>query len=142
MLDETMTALAASVGAGVVQAAGTDAWAGFRDRLARVLGRADREAVQAGRLERTAAELAEAGPPGADGEARARHSTVWRTRTEDLLEDLPPGERALVAGELRALLDEAARASRGGVTGNVFHGAAAVQSGDGNVQVNRFGSRP
>ncbi|MFI8342188.1 hypothetical protein ACIF8W_19285 [Streptomyces sp. NPDC085639] len=34
MLDEAMVALAASVGSGVVQAAGTDAWQAVRGRLA------------------------------------------------------------------------------------------------------------
>ncbi|MFD7631332.1 hypothetical protein ACFV7Q_35855 [Streptomyces sp. NPDC059851] len=152
MLDEATVALAAAVGSGVVQAAGTDAWLAFRSRLARLLGRGDRrqETVQSERLDRTAAELAAAGqegdgPEGRGSEERSRHGAAWRTRTEDLLEQLGPDERAAVAAELRALLDEVAQVVRpvgGGVARNVFFGPAAVQSGDGNVQVNRFDSRP
>ncbi|MFJ6050339.1 hypothetical protein [Streptomyces sp. NPDC092307] len=156
MLDEAMVALAASVGSGVVQAAGTDAWQAMRNRLARLFGRGDRqqEAVQLERLDRTAAELTAAGRdteepagngPSANGsEAQDRHGAAWRTRTEDLLEQLDPHERAAVAAEFRALLDEAAAARRaaGGFTRNTFLGPTAVQSGDGNVQVNRFDSRP
>ncbi|MFI8458140.1 hypothetical protein [Kitasatospora sp. NPDC085464] len=146
MLDGAMAALAAAVGSGVVQAAGTDAWVAFRNRLARLLGRADRqqENAQLERLDRTAAELAAVGPEGAGGEERTRLGTAWRTRIEDLLEELDPDERADLATGLRLLLDEAAQASRpsgGGVTGNVFLDQTAVQSGDNNVQVNRFGSR-
>ncbi|WP_051773970.1 hypothetical protein [Streptomyces sp. NRRL S-237] len=156
MLDEAMVALAASVGSGVVQAAGTDAWQVMRNRVARVFGRGDRqqEAVQLERLDRTAAELTAAGQdadepegnePAANGsEERARHGAAWRTRTEDLLEQLDPDERAAVAAEFRALLDAAAaaRPAAGGFTRNTYFGPTAVQSGDGNVQVNRFDSRP
>lgn len=121
MLDEAAVALAASVGTAVAQAAGTDAWTGFRTRLARVLGRGDRarEAAQAERLERSAAE------EGAEAGA------VWRARVRDLLEELEPGERAVVEEQLRAVVRESG--------GTVFYGPAAVQYGDGNVQVNRFG---
>ncbi|MGW7329445.1 hypothetical protein ACWGIU_12815 [Streptomyces sp. NPDC054840] len=152
MLDEAMVALAASVGSGVVQAAGTDAWLALRNRLARLFGRGDQqqEAVQLERLDRTAAELTAAGqdgngPDGNGSEERARHGAAWRTRTEDLLEQLDPAERPAAAAELRALLDEAAAVARpaaGGFTRNTFLGPTAVQSGDGNVQVNRFDSRP
>ncbi|MFI8390355.1 hypothetical protein [Streptomyces sp. NPDC085540] len=156
MLDEAMVALAASVGSGVVQAAGTDAWLALRNRLGRLLGRGDRqqETVQLERLDRTAAELTEAGQDGNapegngnGNEERSRHGAAWRTRTEDLLEELDPDERTAAAAELRALLDEAAQAARPaaggeGFTGNVFLGPTAAQSGHGNIQVNRFHSRP
>ncbi|WP_405443553.1 hypothetical protein OG373_38835 [Streptomyces avidinii] len=151
MLEEAMVALAASVGSGVVQAAGTDAWQAVRHRLARLLGRGDRqqESAQLERLDRTAAELTAAGqegdaPEGGGDEERARHGAAWRTRTEDLLDQLDPDERAAAAAELRALLAEVARATgpaAGMSAHNVFLGPAAVQSGDGNVQVNRFDSR-
>ncbi|MFF4389108.1 hypothetical protein ACFY0G_20310 [Streptomyces sp. NPDC001552] len=154
MLDEAMVALAASVGSGVVQAAGTDAWSALRNRLARLFGRGDRqqETVQLERLDRTAAELTAVGqdgngPEGNGNEERSRHGAAWRTRTEDLLEGLDPDERSAAAAELRALLDEAAQAARpaaggAGFTGNVFLGPTAAQSGHGNIQVNRFHSRP
>ncbi|WP_328792400.1 hypothetical protein [Streptomyces sp. NBC_00273] len=154
MLDEAMVALAASVGSGVVQAAGTDAWSALRNRLARLFGRGDRqqETVQLERLDRTAAELTAVGqdgngPEGNGNEERSRHGAAWRTRTEDLLEGLDPDARTAAAAELRALLDEAAQAARpaaggAGFTGNVFLGPTAAQSGHGNIQVNRFHSRP
>ncbi|MGW1786285.1 hypothetical protein ACWCQQ_45550 [Streptomyces sp. NPDC002143] len=152
MLDEASVALATSVGSAVAQAAGTDAWLAFRNRLARLLGCGDRqqETAQRERLDRTADDLAEAGqggdgPEGTGDEERNRCGTAWRTRTEDLLEQLEPDERAAVTAELRALLDEVAEGAppaAGGVARNVFLGSTAVQYGDGNVQVNRFDSRP
>ncbi|MFC9331267.1 hypothetical protein [Kitasatospora sp. NPDC057015] len=58
---EGLTAMAAAGGAGVVQAAGTDAWTTLRARVARLLGRGRQDAEEAAleRLGRTrqAAEL-------------------------------------------------------------------------------------
>ncbi|UYB37820.1 hypothetical protein SLV14_000104 [Streptomyces sp. Je 1-4] len=101
-------ALAAAGGAAVVQAAGTDLWAGFRQRVAQLLGRGDtqREQAELERLDRTAAVVRTVGP---DTEERARivEEVSWRTRFETLLESSAPEERALVAAELRALLADA-----------------------------------
>ncbi|MEV7384332.1 hypothetical protein [Streptomyces lydicus] len=111
-------ALAAAGGAAVVQAAGTDLWAGFRQRVARLLGRGDtqREQAELERLDRTAAVVRAVGQ---DAEERARivEEISWRTRFETLLETSTAEERELVATELRALLADAkpsASASAGG----------------------------
>jgi hypothetical protein len=57
MLTEALTALAAAGGTAVVQAAGKDAWTGFRGRVAKWFARGDtgREQVALERLDRTAA---------------------------------------------------------------------------------------
>jgi hypothetical protein len=47
MLVETLAALAAAGGAAVVQAAGTDAWNGFRQAVARWFARGDAQREQA-----------------------------------------------------------------------------------------------
>ncbi|MFG2824456.1 hypothetical protein ACGFX4_34130 [Kitasatospora sp. NPDC048365] len=144
-----MLTLAASVGSGVVQAAGSDTWAVFRSRLARLLGRADRrlESVQLERLDHAAERLAAAGPAGSGELERTRGETVaaWRTRTVDLLQELDAQERARLAAALQALLDDLAPArgsAAGGVVNYVFNGPSAVISGDHNAQTNHFGSQP
>ncbi|WP_050371225.1 hypothetical protein [Streptomyces acidiscabies] len=128
MLDEATLALAASVGTAVAQAAGTDAWTTFRARLARTLGRgdADREAAQGERLDRTADDVTAGRGEGTDA--------VWRTRIEDLLEDLAPPERATLKAQLKALVREFT-----GTNGHLFLGNTAIQHGNDNIQVNRFG---
>jgi hypothetical protein len=107
MLNEAMTALAAAGGTAVVQAAGTDAWHGLRDRVARLLGRGDEERrqVQLERLDRTAAALA-AGGSGADEQTCTRQEAAWQERFEILLESLGEDEREAVYAELRAIIDE------------------------------------
>lgn len=59
MLSEALTVLATTSGTAVIQAAGTDAWTGLRERVARLFGRRSERAEQATleRLDRTAAEL-------------------------------------------------------------------------------------
>ncbi|MFI9203538.1 hypothetical protein [Streptomyces sp. NPDC053048] len=148
MLGESLTVLATAVGTAVVQAAGTDAWNGFRGRLARLLGMGDsgRERVELERLDRTAAALEGLeGPEGQTGEGerqRQRQQVAWETRVADLLESLPEDRRAHVVAEIRALVEDRARqapAGGGGVSGNTFHGPTAVQTGDHNQQRNYFG---
>ncbi|MFD5464969.1 hypothetical protein ACFWIQ_19390 [Kitasatospora sp. NPDC127059] len=144
MLEEALAALATAGGTAVVQAAGTDAWAGLRTRVARLFGRGDgqRERAELERLDQTASALEVAGA----GEAeivRARQEAAWRTRFEALLENLADDARRQVAAELRTLMREEtldARASGGGVSGNTFYGPTAVQHGNNNRQDNRFGS--
>ncbi len=181
MLAETMTALAAAGGTAVVQAAGTDAWAGVRQRVARLLSRGDRERehAQLDRLDRTADALDSAGGNEGD-QVRLVHAEGWRSRFEMLLEDLDeparkerppncapggagahrcrqqyssggkrlpracrdPGRRLQPAGQpLRAGGMTAAASGgsgTGGVSGNTFYGATAINVGAGGVQNNYF----
>ncbi|MDH6108397.1 hypothetical protein P3T36_003959 [Kitasatospora sp. MAP12-15] len=143
MLEEALAALATAGGTAVVQAAGTDAWSGLRSRVARLFGRGDgqREQAELERLDQTANALEVVGPGEAE-RVRIRQETSWQTRFEVLLESLTADERDQVAAELRALLKEEAprgRADAGGVSGNIFHGPAAIQLGGGD-QNNHFGS--
>ncbi|PSJ25193.1 hypothetical protein B7P34_29475 [Streptosporangium nondiastaticum] len=153
MLSEALVAVAAAGGSAVVQAAGTDAWTGLRERVARWFGRGDeaRERVELERLDRTAGVLAAAdsGPGSVRGSSdaarvRDRQEGAWQSRFESLLEGLPEEEQELVAEELRALVKEyaAPASSEAQVSGNVFRGPTAFQvgdGGDGNQQDNRFG---
>ncbi|MEU5302670.1 hypothetical protein AB0G88_18120 [Streptomyces noursei] len=123
MLPEALVTLATAGGTAVVQAAGTDAWAALRQRLAAWFGRGDaeREAGELVRLDNTASELAAA---GAEGPGRAeriliRQEAMWQARLESLLESLGDDERHRAAEELRALLashaDSAVSAGAGGL---------------------------
>ncbi|CAL9637530.1 hypothetical protein [Streptomyces sp. enrichment culture] len=107
MLSEAMTALAAAGGTAVVQAAGTDAWLGLRERVARLLGRGDEERrqVQLERLDRTAAALT-AGGSGVDEQTCTRQEAAWQERFEMLLESLGEDEREAVGAELRSIIDK------------------------------------
>ncbi|MDI2129506.1 hypothetical protein [Yinghuangia seranimata] len=137
MLDQAMIALASAGGAAVVQAAGTDAWQGFRDRVARLFGRGRLTDVQvtAERLDRTAAELA-AADPVALTVTRDRAAASWQTRFEDLLESLDEQERQMLAAELRRTFGAAGRGIA--VAGDVYvdadrGSAAAVVMGDVSI---------
>ncbi|MFH8789777.1 hypothetical protein [Streptomyces roseoverticillatus] len=158
MLSEALVTVAAAGGTAVVQAAGTDAWTGLRERVARWFGRGDeaRERAELERLDRTAGVLAAAdsgsGPrsgPGSGDAARVRdrQEGAWQSRFESLLEDLPAEEREPVAEELRALVKEfetpveAGAGAGGQVSGKVFRGPTAFQAGDNNQQENRFGGQ-
>lgn len=109
VLVEGLIAVAAASGGAIVQAAGTDAWAGIRSGVARILGRGEegREQAELERLDQTWAELESAG----DGVRAERVQTVlvtrWQTRLEMLLEQLPDEERQQVAAELQALVQQA-----------------------------------
>ncbi|MEU9418453.1 hypothetical protein [Streptomyces sp. NPDC048272] len=141
MLTEALMALAGAGGSAIVQAAGTDAWAGLRQRVARLLGRGDaeRECAELERLDRTAQALEEASVVGDPERARLRQEASWQTRFESLLEDLTEAEQQQAAAELRALVTEHQEfAARCGVGANIFHGPAAVQVGNHNQQENRF----
>jgi hypothetical protein len=103
MLDQTLIALASAAGAAVAAAAGTDAWQGLRQRVARVFGRADRaeERVVLERLDGVIVELERAGAEQRE-QARARVVVVWGTRFQDLLENADDESRS----ELVRHLDE------------------------------------
>ncbi|MGW6732966.1 hypothetical protein [Streptomyces sp. NPDC055013] len=136
MLTEALVALAAAGGTAVVQAAGTDAWSGLRQRVAQLLGRgdADREQVELDRLEQTAAALEAAGDTEAE-RVQIRHETAWQTRFEALLETLNASERQEVETELRALLANYAGAAAGVSTqpGGVAAGRDVVVRADGGI---------
>jgi hypothetical protein len=105
VLAEALTALAAAGGTAVVQAAGTDAWAGFRSRVAKWFGRGDtkREQAMLERLDRAAAVLEAAGP-GEVERVRTDQEASWQTSFEILLEGLDGEEQQQAAAELRDLL--------------------------------------
>ncbi|MFJ7955219.1 hypothetical protein ACIQ62_02875 [Streptomyces sp. NPDC096319] len=144
MLVEGLVAVAAAGGGAIVQAAATDAWAGMRSGVARILGRGDtgREQVELERLDQTRAELESAG----DGAGAERVQTVlvtrWQTRLEMLLEQLPEGERQQVVAELRALVEQARSQAPVQNTHNDFSNATftdsqVLASGTQNNTINR-----
>ncbi|MGP0025584.1 MAG: hypothetical protein ACLPKE_19830 [Streptosporangiaceae bacterium] len=124
-----MTALAAAGGTAVVQAAGKDAWAGFRSRVAKWFARGNtgRERVTLERLDRTAAALEAAGP-GEVEQVRASQKASWQTLFEVLLEGLDGEQQQRAADELRDLL----AGSAGGQAVAVGQDAVAVA---GNVDI-------
>ncbi|WP_405554025.1 hypothetical protein [Streptomyces sp. NBC_01171] len=130
MLFEAMTALAAAGGSAVVQAAGTDAWNGFRGRVAALFGRGDarREAAELERLDHTAQVLT-AGGEEAPAQ-RARQEGAWQARFEGLLENLDEAERDQVVGELRSLLAFVAETTGDAVVGT---GKATAREGGSAV---------
>jgi hypothetical protein len=143
MLEEALVALATAGGLAVVQAAGTDAWAGLREQVARLLGRGNKELEQAELvlLDQTAAAVLGPISQGEADSVRVDQQTMWRVRFESLLESLAGDTREQAATELQALLDSLARRGqvRGEVSGNTFTGPTAMQVGDNNRQDIRFG---
>ncbi|MFD6491629.1 hypothetical protein [Streptomyces sp. NPDC060188] len=144
MLVEGLIAVAAAGGGAIVQAAGTDAWAGIRSGVARILGRGEvgREQAELERLDQTRAELESAG----DGAGAERVQTVlmtrWQTRLEMLLEQLPDEERQQVAVELQALVQQAQAQPSVQSTHNDFSNATftdsqVLGSGTQNNTINR-----
>ncbi|TYC66651.1 hypothetical protein EH183_41300 [Streptomyces sp. CB01881] len=123
MLSEALTALAMSGGTAVMTAAGTEAWEGFRHRVAAWFGRGNtqRESAELERLGRTAAEL-EAADGGQLERLRIRQEASWQARFEAFLEDLPEDERERAGEALRELLAESAA-------------QAQVSAGDGGMAV-------
>jgi hypothetical protein len=147
MLDQVFTALAASGGTAVVTAAGTDAWAGLRQTVARWFGRGDaqREQAELERLDQTRAVLQAADPAEAE-RARIRLEASWQARIEAVLESLSEVERDQAADQLRGLLAQHApqgaatagtgglavggnmdiRAAGGSIAAGVIHGGAHI----------------
>ena len=136
MLTEALTALAAAGGTAVVQAAGKDAWAGFRARVAMWFARGDTEQEQVAleRLDRTAAALEAAGP-GEVERVRAGQQASWQTRFEMLLEGLDGQEQQRAGDELRDLLAGFA----GGRATAVGQGAVAL-AGDVGIHAETGGA--
>ncbi|MGH3220779.1 MAG: hypothetical protein ACRDPY_19130 [Streptosporangiaceae bacterium] len=131
MLTEAFTAVAAAGGTAVVQAAGTDAWAGFRARVAKWFARGDSQQEHAvlERLDQAAAALEAAGP-GEAQRARAVQEGSWQTRFELSLEGLEGKEQQRAAAELGDLLASFA----GGPAAAVGQGAVAV-AGDADIDI-------
>ncbi|MFF9870309.1 hypothetical protein ACF1G0_33860 [Streptomyces sp. NPDC013953] len=136
MLDETLTALAAAGGAAVVQAAGTDAWAEFRQALARWFGGDDtaRERTELERLDHTATGLRETAPEELE-KALIRQEAFWQVRIESALELLGEAERVLAANRLRTLLAHHAPPNQvsAGTGGLAVGGNAEIRAGDRSV---------
>ncbi|MEC4573863.1 hypothetical protein [Streptomyces virginiae] len=105
MLVDTLAALAMAGGTAVVQAAGTEAWAGFRQAVAHWFGRGDAARAQAEleRLDQTATALRTADPAQAE-RARISQEASWQARIEAMLENLDETERSEAANQLRTLL--------------------------------------
>lgn len=145
MLSEAMAALAAVGGTAVVQAAGTDAWTGFRQRAARWFGRGNpqRESVELELLDQTAGDLESAGPAELE-QVRSFQAAAWQARIRALLESLDGTEQDRAAEQLNSLLEQCVpqggvSAGQGGqaVGGNVRviadHGSVAAWDIKGNV---------
>ncbi|MFE4968053.1 hypothetical protein [Streptomyces sp. NPDC056660] len=105
MLDHALAELAAAGSTAVVQAAGTEAWAGLRQTMARWFGRSDgrREQEELERLDQTAAALQITGAAEAE-RTRIRQEAAWQARIALLFEGLEDAERGQAADDLRALL--------------------------------------
>ncbi|GGM24000.1 hypothetical protein GCM10010129_80500 [Streptomyces fumigatiscleroticus] len=149
MLDQALIALASAAGMAVAQAAGTDAWRSFRERAACLFGRGPApdaaRAVILERLDRTAAELESADASEAE-RVRDQVAASWRTRFQDLLEDMDDADRTQTAARLRDVVSLIGQAS-GGVSacgesiaiGGSAHiqaahdAAAAVKMGDVSI---------
>lgn len=145
MLAEVLSAAAAAGGTAVVESAGSDFWAWFKTRGARLIGRGDveRESEALDRLERTAAALAAASDEEERERVRAAHARLWQGEFASLLEILGQEERERAVAELNALAREFGTAGEKAepvVSGNTFLGPANVQIGDNNRQENNFGS--
>jgi hypothetical protein len=136
VLAEALTALVAAGGTAVMQAAGTDAWTGFRSQVAKWFARGDIEREQATleRLDRTAAAVEAAGP-GEVERVRAGQEASWETRFEILLEALVGEEQQRAADELRDMLADFA----GGRATAVGQGAVAV-AGDVGIHAETGGA--
>ncbi|MET9091758.1 hypothetical protein AB0C45_31570 [Streptomyces cyaneofuscatus] len=140
MLAEGLIAVAAAGGGAIVQAAGTDAWNGIRNGIAKLFGRGEsaREQVELERLDQTRAVL-EAAEEGEEAQ-RVQIAQVarWQTRLESLLEELPEEEQRLVLSELESLVAQAEAAQPAGTVHNDFSRATFTNSqvlGSGTMTV-------
>ncbi|MGW0287261.1 hypothetical protein ACWDXT_29690 [Streptomyces sp. NPDC003236] len=143
MLDEVMAAAAAAAGTAVVEAAGSDLWAWFRTRCARLVGRGDpdREGEALQRLDRTAAALASGEDEGQREWQREVQARAWRGEFAALLESVAAAEREELLAGIDALRTRAGGEETGGaVSGNTFHGPVVFQTGAHSTQDIRFGT--
>ncbi|THA33719.1 hypothetical protein E6W17_30960 [Streptomyces sp. A1547] len=133
MLTEALVALAAAGGTAVVQAAGTSAWQGFQQAVARWFGAGDEEREHATleRLDSSANVLAATGRSADGGETervRVAQQAMWQARFEMALESLSAPDREEAAEALRILTVGLA------VPGGVSASGGAVAVG-GNVTI-------
>ncbi|WP_143608527.1 hypothetical protein [Streptomyces sp. CB03234] len=136
---DELVALTAAAGAALVQAAGTDAWAGMRTWTSRWWGRLgeQRQRAELERLDAAETTMSAAAEPEATHQAG-----YWRGRFETLLEQLPPEARDEAVAELEELLRQRTEARHGARTWHVSSGGGpvSIQEGDHNHMVNNFGS--
>ncbi|SES32180.1 hypothetical protein SAMN04487983_104274 [Streptomyces sp. yr375] len=140
MLVETLMALAAAGGTAVVQAAGTDAWAGFRQAVARWFARGDaqREQAELERLDQTAVALESADATEVD-RVRVSSEAAWHARIESALERLDEPEREQAADQLRTLLAQLRAAEQASGISVVTGAGSAVFTGDAHAQASGDG---
>lgn len=139
MLTEALTALAASGGAAVVQAAGTDAWATLRGRIASVLsrGEAQRERAELERLDQTAAELSGSSADHVEI-VNAVQMGIWQARFEQVLEAAGERDRASLVQELQSVISDAMAAVTKG--NRAWHGSVKQDAkASGNARVFQVG---
>jgi hypothetical protein len=102
--------LAETAAAALVGAAGTDAWKGIRDGFMRLFGRRGAHAHEVAGIQLDEVSAATRETPGEDGDGLRVLQRIWQQRLIQLLAELPEA-----AGELRALIDGATRATAGHV---------------------------
>lgn len=136
MIPEALTALAAAGGKAVVQAAGSDIWVSFRDRLAALFSRDKRHDPDqvAAILDQSAAELAQADADKLE-QIRVRVEASWQTRLEDFLAELTDAEQKEIAQQLR---ETVRLADTTGNRGSVSADAGSVAIG-GNAYIKAEG---
>ncbi|MFD9787822.1 hypothetical protein ACFWYX_28260 [[Kitasatospora] papulosa] len=138
-------AAAAAGGGAVAQAAGSDLWAWFRTRCARLIGRGDprRESDALDQLDRTAADLRDADESERE-RVRNNHARLWEEEFASLLGSMQqqPEESERLTAALHALardFDDSRGSSGGVLSGNTFNGPTAFTTGDHSTQNVRFG---
>lgn len=143
VLAEALAALAATGGTAVIQAAGTDLWVTFRERVAGLFGRGQQRQTEAAleQLDQTAAMLKQAVVDSEDGadleRVRTRLEIAWQTKFTELLESLAPDEREKAAEQLRELVDLAQGQGQGNVSattgGMAVRGDVDIRAEGGSV---------
>jgi hypothetical protein len=139
MLAEALAALAATGGTAVIQAAGTDLWVTFRERVAGLLGRGHQRQTEAAleQLDQTAVMLEQAVTDSEDEadveRVRTRLEIAWQTRFTDALESLDPGEREEAAERLRELVELAQGGVSAATGGMAVRGDVDIHAEGGSV---------
>jgi hypothetical protein len=129
MIEIALAALAATGGSALVSAMVTDAWEGFRGKVAKLFGRGDAKETEAAlaQLDQSRKALADAAGPELD-RAKMEQEIVWRTRLTDLLTRHPDAEK-----ELSGLVSEI-QAQTIGTAGHIEQHAIAKDNAQQAVQ--------